>query len=211
MRHAERPASHLLLVLLAMAGAVSALPVAIQQRIAALPAAPRQALHARQATLDAMTDAQRHAFARRIAAWEALPIAARRERRERWQAWLALPLEQQLQVRSAAAAYGVLPVAQQQALRRRFDGMDGSQRHGWLLGPALGADYTALQPLLAQVPVTQRDRLLAVLRAMTPGERIDLGVLAQRTPPQQRDALRRALLSTSIENRGAWLRLRLDQ
>lgn len=211
MRHAERAAGHLLLVLLTMAGATAALPAAIQQRIAALPAAPRQALRVRQATLDAMTDAQRRAFARRIAAWDALPIPMRRERRERWQAWLALPLEQQLQVRSAAAAYAVLPAVQQQVLRQRFEALDGSQRHGWLLGPALGADYTALQPLLAQVPATQRDRLLAVLRAMAPNERIDLGVLAQRTPPQQRDALRRALLSTSIENRGAWLRLRLDQ
>lgn len=209
MRRTERAVGLWWLLLLAPAAAGQSTD--IQQRIAALPAAPRQVLQARQAALDTMTAAQRQAFARQVAAWDALPLAQRRERRERWLAWQALPLDQQLQVRTAAAVYARLPSAQQQALRQRFDALDGSDRHGWLLGPALGAAYPTLQPLLAQVPAAQRDRLLVVLRAMTPGERLDLGVLAQRTPPQQRDALRRALLSTSAENRGAWLRLRLDQ
>jgi len=46
---------------------------------------------------------------------------------------------------------------------------------------------------------------------MTPEERADLAVLAYRTPPQERDALRRALLETTDANRSAWLRLRLAQ
>ena len=209
MRRVERIATALWLLVLA--AAAGALPPELQQRVAALPSEQRQALQARQAVLDAMTPAQRQAFAQQVAAWDALPLAVRRERRERWQAWQALPLAQQLQVRTAAAVAAVLPDAQQQALRQRFDALDGSVRHGWLLGPELGADYAVLLPLLAHVPVVQRDRMLAVLRALTPAERLDLGVLAQRTPPQQRDALRRALLSTSAENRGAWLRLRLDQ
>jgi hypothetical protein len=46
---------------------------------------------------------------------------------------------------------------------------------------------------------------------MTPAERNDLAVLAQRVPPQQRDALRRGLLATNAGNRTAWLQLRLEQ
>ena len=50
-----------------------------------------------------------------------------------------------------------------------------------------------------------------MLRVMTTEERADLAVLAYRTPPQERDALRRALLETTDDNRAAWLRLRLAQ
>jgi hypothetical protein len=46
---------------------------------------------------------------------------------------------------------------------------------------------------------------------MTPTERADLAVLAQRTPPQQRDALRRGLLSTSDANRAVWLQAQLER
>jgi hypothetical protein len=53
--------------------------------------------------------------------------------------------------------------------------------------------------------------LLAALHAMTPTERADLAVLAQRTPPQRRDALRRGLLSTSDANRAAWLQAQLER
>jgi hypothetical protein len=63
--------------------------------------------------------------------------------------------------------------------------------------------------LLLQVPPAQREPLLAVLRLMTPAERIDLGTLAHRTAPAGRDALRRALLSTSAANRAAWLQSEL--
>ena len=98
-----------------------------------------------------------------------------------------------------------------QALRQQFLQLDGSTRRGWLLGPALGADYAALQPLLAQVPVLERESLLQVLRTMSPLQRRELAVLAQRTPPQQRPQLRRDLLSTAQVNRSAWLRQRLDQ
>jgi hypothetical protein len=80
-----------------------------------------------------------------------------------------------------------------------------------LLGPALGADYPKLQPLLAQLPEAEHAPLLAALQAMDAVERADLAVLAQRVPPQERAALRRALLSTSVGNRGAWLRTRLEQ
>ena len=61
------------------------------------------------------------------------------------------------------------------------------------------------------MPAAQREPLLALLRTMTPAERNDLAVLAQRVPPQQRDALRRGLLATNAGNRTAWLQLRLEQ
>ncbi len=209
MRRAERTLVALLLVTLA--AGVEALPPEVRQRVDTLPPTARESLQTRQALLGAMTPAQRQAFAQRVAAWDALPIAARRERRERWQAWQALPLTEKLQVRNAAAAFVALPPDQQVALRRQFEQGDGSERRGWLLGPELGAEYPRLQPLLAQVPATQREPLLTMLQAMTAGERLDLAVLVQRTAPQQRDELRRSLLSTSTANRGAWLRLRLDQ
>ena len=46
---------------------------------------------------------------------------------------------------------------------------------------------------------------------MTPAERADLGMLARRSAPAQRDALRRALLSTSAANRAAWLQAELQR
>ena len=48
-------------------------------------------------------------------------------------------------------------------------------------------------------------------REHAPRLRADLDVLAQRVPPQERDALVRDLLSTSDVNRAAWLRARLEQ
>ena len=188
-----------------------ALPPDVRQRAQSLSADALAQLQSRQQALDAMTPGQHQAFVQRILAWDALPAAVRRERREHWQAWQALPLDEQQRVRAAAIAFAALPAGQQQALHLQFTQLDGSTRRGWLLGPALGADYVALQPLLAQVPIGQRESLLQVLRTMAPAQRRDLAVLAQRTPPQQRAQLRRDLLSTSDANRSAWLRMRMDQ
>lgn len=112
---------------------------------------------------------------------------------------------------AAARAVAALPAAEQQALRAGFAALDASERHDWLLGPALGAGMVALHPLLLQVPAVERAPLLATLRAMSPAEREGLGMLAQRTAPQDRDALRRALLSTSQTNRASWLQSQLDR
>jgi hypothetical protein len=197
------------LALLLAAAAATALPPALRDRLPQLPAATQRMLLARDAQWQAMTPAQQQAFRQRLAAWDALPTSVRRERRESWLAWNALPADQRVQVRAAALAFAALDVAQQQALRAQFAQQDATQRHGWLLGPALGADFAALQPLLMQVPAIERKPLLDALRALTPSERIDLGMLAQRTPPQQRDALRRALLSTADGNRASWLQSEL--
>jgi hypothetical protein len=200
-----------MLLLGVVATAAAALPSTLQEQLSKLPAPLQQQLRARAAKLQALAPEQRQALQQRLSAWDALPVAERRELREHWQAWQSLPLQQQWQLRTAATAFAALPPEQQQALRARFAQLDGSVRRGWLLGPALGADYARLQPLLMQVPATQREPLLAVLRAMTPAELDDLATLAQRTAPPQRDALRRDLISTSAANRAAWLQARLDR
>jgi hypothetical protein len=204
-------AGTLALAALVLGTAIGAMPVQIQSRWAHLPAAVQRELRAHDAYWRALTVEQQHAMQERLAQWDALAQATRRTRREHWQAWRALPADQRLQVQAAALAYAALPPDQQQALRAEFAQRDAAERHGWLLGPALGQDFPALQPLLLQVPPRQRTPLLAVLRAMTPAERVDLAMLAQRTAPQQREGLRRALLSTSAANRPAWLQAQLDQ
>lgn len=200
------------LLLAAVAATVgAALPPAVQSQLSKLPPPLQQQLRARAATLQAMAPMQREALQQHARAWDAQPLAQRRELRERWQAWRVLPAQQQWQLRTAATAFAALPPEQQQALRARFAELDESVRRGWRLGPTLGADYARLQPLLMQVPAVEREPLLAVLRAMSPAELDDLATLAQRTPPPQRGALRRDLVSTSAANRAAWLRLRLDR
>lgn len=148
---------------------------------------------------------QRRDFNHRAAQWDALSAQQRGERRERYLAWQALSAEERAQAQAAAARYAALPPDQQQALRAQFDAIDRSDRRGWLLGPALGVDYPALQPLLAQMPEAQHGAMREALRAMTPMQRKDLAVLVQRTPPHDRQRLRSGLLATPAPNRGAWL------
>ncbi|MDQ3270237.1 MAG: DUF3106 domain-containing protein, partial [Pseudomonadota bacterium] len=131
--------------------------------------------------------------------------------RERYAIWQALPAHERAAVRAAASRFAGLPREQRQAIRARFDELDRSVQRGWLLGPALGHDYPALQPLLAQVPQEQHGGLLQVLRAMTPVQRADVAVLVARTPPQERAVLRLELLSTPASNRERWLWSRLER
>lgn len=191
--------------------AAQSLPEALRETAASLPTAQRSRLYRRAAALDAMGAAEREQFERRLAQWKALPEARRRERRERWQAWQALPSSERTRMRAAATAFVALPVQEQLDLRARFAQMDESRRHGWLLGPTLGADWDRLQPLLMQVPPDQHQPLLDALRGMTAQQRIDLGVLAQRTPPQDREQLRRGLLAQPPMRRGRWLVEQLDR
>jgi hypothetical protein len=211
MRRLERASAVAVLLAAAVATAIAALPPTVQEQLSKLPPPLQRQLRAREATLQALAPEQRAALRQRFAAWDALPLAQRREQRERWQAWQALPPQQQGALRDAAMAFAALPPDRQQALRAGFAQLDGNARRGWLLGPVLGARYARLQPLLMQVPAAQREPLLAVLRAMTPAELDELAVLAQRTAPPQRDALRRDLLSTSAANRADWLRAQLDR
>lgn len=176
-----------------------------------LQPAERSRLQQRAETWRGWTASERARHAARVDAWEALPAAERGERRERYRAWQALPVRERTRLVQARQRYLALDEAQRQALRAAFDALDGSTRRGWRLGPSLGADYPRLQPLLAQVPADEHAPLLRVLRAMTPRQRTDLAVLVQRTPPQERAALRREIVSTAAANRDAWLWERLQR
>jgi hypothetical protein len=205
-----------------MGGAVvilAALLAAMSMHVAPVSAAGTEATTApgilnrteRQARLQAMTPEQRVQFGQRLAAWNALPLSEREERRARYQAWLRLEAGERDSLRALAAQVDAFPPERKQALRAQFDALDDVQRRGWRLGPVLGRDYPSLHPLLAYVPAPQRSPLLARLRRMDAQQRADLAVLAQRTPPQDRQALRRELLSVPPAQMTAWLRKKLDQ
>jgi hypothetical protein len=169
------------------------------------PAAAGLRLPSRPATVAV----QGEVLEQRITAWDALPAEERAVRREHWQAWQALPAEQRAAVLDAAADFSALPAAGQQALRMRFAQLPYEERRGWLLGPRIGVAWPRLQPLLMQVPAAQRDPLRRTLDELTALQLDQLATLAQRTPPQERDALRRGLLSTAEADRTAWLRERM--
>lgn len=214
MRRTDRIAVLVAAGLALVAGSVFAAPSVLDDyaRIGPqLQPLQRAQLRQRAATWTGWTAAERADFSARAAAWDALPPSPRGERRERYRAWQALPPQERAMVRAAMRRHAALPLEEQLVLRAQFDALDRSHRRGWLLGPTLGADYPALQPLLAQVPAADHAALLQVLRAMTPQQRVDLAVLVQRTPPQERDNLRRALVSTSAANRQQWLWLQLER
>ena len=187
-------------------GAAGALPPVLQELAASLPAAERTRLARRNASLQALAPAALADLRAHAARWDTLDLPARRARRDAWQAWNRLPETARARMQAAAAAYAALPEERRQALAEEFSALDASARNGWRLGPDLGADWPVLHPLLALVPTGQQEELLAVLLSMDAAERADLGVLARRTPPGERDDLRDALLTTPAENRAAWLR-----
>lgn len=187
------------------------LPPMLQELAASLPAPERARLAARSAAVDAMDADALEALRAEAARWEPLDLDQQRARRDAWQAWNRLPADVRMRMRVAGVAYAGLPEEQREELAAEFDALDELERNGWLLGPDVGADWPALHPLFALVPAEQQDELLAVLLSMGALERADLGVLAQRTPPGERDALRAELLTTPPENRGAWLRQRAGQ
>ncbi|QOY62915.1 DUF3106 domain-containing protein [Lysobacter sp. H21R4] len=171
----------------------------------------RAVLQARAAQWSAWSATERDAFQQRMRAWDALPRAERDAIRERYLAWQALTAEERASVAAAAARYQRLDAAERLTLREAFDALDGSERRGWMLGPVLGRDYPALQPLLAQVPLEEHAALRTTLRAMTATQRRDLAVLVQRSSPQERDRLRSELATLQPAGISAWLWERLDR
>lgn len=163
----------------------------------------------RAARLAALDEAGRAAFARRMVAWDALPPLERARQRAAYADWMALDAQTRARLSQAAATLSTLPPAQRQAMQARFEALDQTDQAGWRLGPDLGADYAKLHPLLAFMPEAERQPLLAALRQMTAPQRADLAVLAQRTPPQERDALRQDLIATTAQDRDRWLQERL--
>jgi len=210
MPHDMRRGRWMLLALAMVAAVAGSTPPELADLLQRLPPATQAALRANAQRWDAYSPEQQKAFRERAAQWDALPRAGRDERRERYLAWEALAPDERAQAQAAAAQYAAMPPDQQAAWRAQFDAMDRSDRRGWLLGPSLGADYAVLQPLLAQVPEADRAALMRTLRSMTPQQRRELGVLAQRTPPDARAALRRELVSVSAQERGDWLWRRLQ-
>jgi hypothetical protein len=196
-----------LTLLMAIASAWSAPPDPPDLRdvMAKLPPAAQAQLRRQWQQWEAWSAPQRAHYTQRAAKWDALPRAERDARRERYLAWRALPATEQVRIQAAAAQLASMPVEQQRAWRAQFDALDRSDRRGWLLGPAVGTDYAMLQPLLAQVPAQEHAALMQALRTMTAQQRRDLGVLAQRTPPTRRDALRSGLLAAGEVGRGDWL------
>ena len=186
----------------------AALPAALKADT--LPAAERAQLEARAARLAQMTPAERDALEARLAAWEILPASERARRRLAWQAADALPHAERMQLQQAAAHFDTLPAPEQQALRLAFEQLDLGLRRGWLVGPVLGADWPRLHPLFSAMPEAQRGPVLLALRASSLQARDDLAALAQRTPPQERDALRAQWLAVPADTRDAWLRARVS-
>ena len=212
MRSSDRARGHSFLRSAALLLAALLGMSSLQSLSAADPQALPEALALQQqraARLQAMDSEQRVQFGQRLAEWKALPLAEREDRRARYQAWLQLDEPERARLRAVAAEIAAFPPQRRQALRAQFDALDESQRRGWRLGPALGADYEKLQPLLAYVPPAQRLPLLATLRTMTAGQRAGLAVLAQRTPPQDRKALREELLAQPGAQLDGWLQGKL--
>jgi hypothetical protein len=129
-----------------------------------------------------------------------------RELRSRYAQWQSLPESERARVREAAHRMASLPPEQQQSVRATFHAQDARFRDGWRLGPALGAQYPKLQGLFGFVPAEQRDAALAALRQLSVDQLAQLTLVAQRTPPQERDQVRSDFLKLAPAERDRWLR-----
>lgn len=136
----------------------------------------------------------------------ALDPAQLRELRSRYAQWQALPESERARIRDAARRVAALPAAQQQALRARFEEQDQRFRDGWLLGPQLGQQFPKLQGLFGYLPADQRMPALAALRQLNDGQLAQLTLIAQRTPPQERDRVRDEFLGLAPAARDVWLK-----
>lgn len=151
------------------------------------------------------------ALARRSQAWDALPATVRGGRRGAWQAWRALAPAERIALRAVARRFGLVPVADQAGLRERFAAQLPDARRGWWLGPRLGSDWPRVAPLFAFLPQAQREPVLDLLR-QSDREDIDaLERLGQVTPPEDRDAVRTALLQVPAPRRRSWVLAKLQE
>jgi hypothetical protein len=191
--------------------AAEALAATLPMQVATLPTSIQAQLQQRQVRWQSLTPEQRTQLQQRMVLWDSLPADEREERRARYAAWRALDEPVRARLRAAAERFASLPPEQQRRLRDHYDGLDRMQRIGWRLGPELGADFPRLQPLFGFVSEDERQPLLTLLRQLNAEQRDDLAVLAQRIPPQDRAAFRKALLQVAPEQRGAWLKQQRDQ
>lgn len=142
--------------------------------------------------------------------WPAMGPARQRDLRARYAAWRALPETERQRVRQAAARVAALPPGERDALYRRFQQQDRLFRDGWRLGPQLGAQYPKLHPLLGYVPAGQRAPLLELLHQFDADQLAQLGLIVQRTPPQEQAELRTQLLALDASARTQWLRRKAE-
>lgn len=145
------------------------------------------------------------------AAFSTLGADQQRQRRADYAAWRALPEGERERVRQAAARFAALPADQQQRLRQQFQAQDQAFREGWRLGPQLGQEFPKLHGLFGFVPPAQRDAALAVLRQLSSAQLAQLALVAQRTPPQERDKVRGAFLAVPAAERDTWLKRQAGQ
>ncbi|HFF6190285.1 DUF3106 domain-containing protein [Stenotrophomonas maltophilia] len=145
------------------------------------------------------------------AAFTQLDAHQQRQRRADYAAWRALPESERERIRQAAARFNALPADQQQRLREQFLAQDQAFREGWRLGPQLGLEFPKLHGLFGFVPPEQREAALAVLRQLSPAQLALLTLVAQRTPPQERDTVRGAFLAVPAAERDAWLKRQAGQ
>ena len=140
-----------------------------------------------------------------------LDAQQQRQRRADYDTWRALPEGERERVRQAAARFNALPADQQQRLRQQFQAQDQAFREGWRLGPQLGLEFPKLHGLFGFVPPEQREAALAVLRQLSPAQLAQLTLVAQRTPPQERDTVRSAFLAVPPAERDTWLKRQAGQ
>ncbi|HFK2920915.1 TPA: DUF3106 domain-containing protein [Stenotrophomonas maltophilia] len=144
-------------------------------------------------------------------AFAQLDAQQQRQRRADYAAWRALSEGERERIRQAAARFNALPADQQQRLRQQFQAQDQAFRDGWRLGPQLGLEFPKLHGLFGFVPPEQRETALAVLRQLSPAQLAQLTLVAQRTPPQERDAVRSAFLAVPAAERDTWLKRQAGQ
>ncbi|WP_058833495.1 DUF3106 domain-containing protein [Luteimonas abyssi] len=183
-----------------------ALPPDLVRALEALPAGERARVQQQAQQWARLSPEQQQALRTRASEWDALPPLTRQARRASWESWQALPDDERARLRATAAAYARMSEAQRHELAERYAALDTFERDGWRLGSVLGADWPRLHGLFALVPDDQRVPLLELLRGLDDRARGDLAVIAQRTPPDERDALRRKLLSMAPQARADWLR-----
>lgn len=140
-----------------------------------------------------------------------LDAQQQRQRRADYAAWRALPEAERERIRQAAARFNSLPADQQQRMRQQFQAQDQAFRDGWRLGPQLGLEFPKLHGLFGFVPPEQRETALAVLRQLNPAQLAQLALVAQRTPPQERDTVRSAFLAVPAAERDRWLKRQAGQ
>lgn len=145
------------------------------------------------------------------ASFAQLDAPQQRQRRADYAAWRALPESERERIRQAAARFNALPADQQQRLRQQFQAQDQAFREGWRLGPQLGLEFPKLHGLFGFVPPEQREAALAVLRQLSQAQLAQLTLVAQRTPPQERDKVRGAFLAVPAAERDTWLKRQAGQ